>query len=183
MHRIETVSQRDLPDLLPLVRAYCDFYGVDPLDDALLALSEALITDPEREGVQLIARDGNGRALGFATVFWSWSTLSAARIAVMNDLYVSPAARGSGLAEALIEGVPGAERQARRARTLLADGEGQRARAAALRAHGREARGVVGLLPKGLRLRRLPRRRGSQLVAVAACPSSSRGSRSSHVRI
>jgi GNAT superfamily N-acetyltransferase len=103
MHRIQTVSERDLPDLVPLVRAYCDFYGVDPSDDALLALSVALIADPEREGLQLIARDGNGRALGFATVFWSWSTLSAARIAVMNDLYVSPAARGSGLAEALIE--------------------------------------------------------------------------------
>jgi GNAT superfamily N-acetyltransferase len=103
MHRIETVGERDLPDLLPLMRAYCDFYGVDPSDDALLALSRALIADPEREGVQLIARDVNGSALGFATLFWSWSTLSAARIAVMNDLYVSPAARGSGLAEALIE--------------------------------------------------------------------------------
>jgi GNAT superfamily N-acetyltransferase len=103
MHRIETVSERDLADLLPLMRAYCDFYGVDPPDEALLALSEALIADPEREGVQLIARDGNGSALGFATVFWTWSTLSAARVAVMNDLYVSPAARGSGLAEALIE--------------------------------------------------------------------------------
>jgi GNAT superfamily N-acetyltransferase len=103
MHRIETVGERDLPDLLPLMRAYCDFYGVDPPDDALLAMCRALVADPEREGVQLIARDGEGRALGFATVFWSWSTLSAARIGVMNDLYVSPAARGSGLAEALIE--------------------------------------------------------------------------------
>jgi ribosomal protein S18 acetylase RimI-like enzyme len=40
--------------------------------------------------------------VGFATVFWSWSTLSAARIGVMNDLFVSPEARGTGAAEALI---------------------------------------------------------------------------------
>ena len=40
--------------------------------------------------------------MGFATVFWTWSTLSAARIGVMNDLYVTPNARGTGTAEALI---------------------------------------------------------------------------------
>jgi GNAT superfamily N-acetyltransferase len=56
-----------------------------------------------REGVQLIARDGEGRAVGFATVFWLWSTLSASRIGLMNDLFVAPAARGTGLADALIE--------------------------------------------------------------------------------
>jgi GNAT superfamily N-acetyltransferase len=36
-------------------------------------------------------------------VYWSWSTLSASRIAVMNDLFVAPDGRGSGMAEALIE--------------------------------------------------------------------------------
>jgi GNAT superfamily N-acetyltransferase len=93
----------DLDDLLPLMRAYCDFYEVDPPDDALLGMSRALIADPAREGVQLVARDRAGAAVGFATVFWSWSTLGAARIGVMNDLYVAPEARGEGAAEALIE--------------------------------------------------------------------------------
>lgn len=103
MHRIDVVGEPDLPELLPLMRAYCDFYRVDPSDRALLDMSRALLADPRREGLQLIARDGEGRAVGFATIFWSWSTLSAARIGVMNDLYVAPGARGSGLAEALIE--------------------------------------------------------------------------------
>jgi GNAT superfamily N-acetyltransferase len=84
------------------MRGYCDFYEVSPSDDALLALSRALIADPEREGLQLIARDGDGRAVGFATLYWSWQTLSAARLGVMNDLFVAPEARGSGLAERLI---------------------------------------------------------------------------------
>ncbi len=96
---IELVEGRHLPELLPLMRAYCDFYEVAPSDEDLLALSRALIADPEREGVQLI--DSEGR--GFATVFWSWSTTRAFRIGVMNDLFVAPPARGSGLAEALIE--------------------------------------------------------------------------------
>jgi GNAT superfamily N-acetyltransferase len=103
VHRIDIVRERDLPELLPLMRAYCDFYRVDPPDEALLDLSRALLADPERDGLQLIARDGENRAVGFATIFWSWSTLSAARIGVMNDIFVAPGARGSGLAEALIE--------------------------------------------------------------------------------
>jgi ribosomal protein S18 acetylase RimI-like enzyme len=101
-HTIETVTEDDLPDLLPLMRAYCDFYGSDPPDEALLELSQALLRDSAHEGIQVIARDGSGTAVGFATIFWSWSTTRAARIGVMTDLYVAPAARGSGLAEALI---------------------------------------------------------------------------------
>ena len=100
---IAVVTEADLPDLLPLMRGYCDFYEVAPPDDALLALSRTLIEDPERQGVQLIARDdGDGRAVGFATIFWTWSTLSADRLGVMNDLFVSADARGGGVAEALI---------------------------------------------------------------------------------
>ena len=100
---ISLVSERDLDELLPLMRGYCDFYGVGPSDDALLALSRALIADPAREGVQLIARDGSGRAVGFATIFWTWSTNAAARVGTMNDLFVTAEARGTGVAEALIE--------------------------------------------------------------------------------
>jgi GNAT superfamily N-acetyltransferase len=99
---IERVTEADLDDLLPLMRGYCDFYEVDPSDEALLALSRALLADPENEGVQLIARDHAGRAVGFATVYWTWQTLSASRLAVMNDLFVSADARGTGLADALI---------------------------------------------------------------------------------
>lgn len=101
-HSIELVRVEDLDDLLALMRAYCDFYEATPSDEALLALSRALIADPERDGVQMIARDRRSIAVGFATIFWSWSTADASRIGVMNDLYVAPEARGTGLAERLI---------------------------------------------------------------------------------
>jgi len=97
------VTTADLPDLLPLVRGYCDFYEVAPSDDALLAVSRALIADPDREGVQLIARGDGGEAVGFATVYWSWDTLIAARVGIMHDLFVIPPARGTGIADLLIE--------------------------------------------------------------------------------
>jgi len=103
MTTIEVAAERDLPELLTLMRGYCDFYEVAPSDDALLSMSRALIADPAREGLQLIARDAQGKAIGFATIFWSWSTSQAARIGIMNDLFVEPAARGTGVAEALIQ--------------------------------------------------------------------------------
>src|SRR4051794_10970854 len=99
---VAIVTEADLEELLPLMRAYCDFYAVAPPDSALLAISWALLADPALEGVQLIARDDSGGAVGFATIFWSWSTLAGARIGVMNDLFVDPSARGGGYAEALI---------------------------------------------------------------------------------
>lgn len=101
-HAIDVVTEDDLPDLGPLLRAYLDFYEVSPPEDDVVALCRALLADPEHEGVQLLARDGDGRAVGFATIFWSWSTTHAERIGVMNDLYVAPAARGTRLADALI---------------------------------------------------------------------------------
>jgi len=100
---IARVAERDLGELLGLMRAYCAFYDTAPADAALLELARTLIADPQREGVQLLARDADATAAGFATVFWSWDTTEAARIGIMNDLFVAPAARGAGLADRLIE--------------------------------------------------------------------------------
>ncbi len=100
---LKRAEAADVDELLPLMRAYCEFYEVSPPDADLLALARALIDDPEREGVQLIARDTDGKAVGFATLYWTWSTSEASRIGVMNDLFVAESARGHGLAEQLIE--------------------------------------------------------------------------------
>jgi GNAT superfamily N-acetyltransferase len=102
MLTIDTVGAADLPELLPMLRAYCHFYRVDPTDERLRALVSALIADPS-EGLQLIARDSDGTPLGFATIYWTWQTLYAARVGVLNDLFVTPASRGSGAGRALIE--------------------------------------------------------------------------------
>ena len=88
---IAVAGEADLDDLLALMRAYCDFYEVAPADEALLALSRALIADPEREGVQLLARDEDGAAVGFATVFWTWISVSI--IAFLVGVAILPVSR------------------------------------------------------------------------------------------
>jgi GNAT superfamily N-acetyltransferase len=100
-HTVSAVQEPELEQLLPLLRAYCDFYRVNPSDTRLLAQARALLGEPHREGVQLLART-DGAPVGFATVLWTWSTLAAARIGVLNDLYVAADARGTGVAEALV---------------------------------------------------------------------------------
>jgi RimJ/RimL family protein N-acetyltransferase len=99
---VSTVTEADLPELLPLMRGYCDFYHSTPSDEALLTMSRALIEDPEREGVQFLARDDADQAIGFATLFWTWQTNCGGRIGVMNDLFVAPEWRGQRAADELI---------------------------------------------------------------------------------
>lgn len=101
MLNIAVAAESDLPELLPLMRGYCDFYQVQPSDEQLLGMSRALIADPS-EGLQLVARDPDGTPRGFATIFWTWQTLYAARVGVLNDLFVVPQARGAGVGRALI---------------------------------------------------------------------------------
>jgi GNAT superfamily N-acetyltransferase len=106
--KIDIVNENDLIDLLPLLQAYCAFYNQTEqipvtTDDALLSVSRALIANPTQEGLQLIARDAKDRTpVGFATIFWSWSTLKGGRLAIMNDLFVDEQYRGQGIADILI---------------------------------------------------------------------------------
>jgi GNAT superfamily N-acetyltransferase len=99
----------DRQRLEPLVRAYIDFYrepqpSVERLD-ALLAL---LAERPE-VGAQFVAEgeagsggEGGAELLGFATVYLTFDTIAARRVAIMNDLFVAPDDRNLGLGRALI---------------------------------------------------------------------------------
>jgi ribosomal protein S18 acetylase RimI-like enzyme len=97
---IRLAREDEVDELLPLMRAYCDFYGFDPPDEGLRELLTTLIRDPE-EGAVFIAR-ADGAAVGLATMDWRWSASRGARMGHLEDLFVSPAARGGGIAEALI---------------------------------------------------------------------------------
>jgi GNAT superfamily N-acetyltransferase len=98
---IRDARVEEAEELLPLMRAYCDFYEASPPDQGLLDMARTLIADSE-EGSMFIARDGEA-AVGFATLDWKWSSLKAAKIGYLEDLFVTPEARGRGIADALIE--------------------------------------------------------------------------------
>jgi GNAT superfamily N-acetyltransferase len=98
---IRLARTEEIEEMLPLIRAYCEFYETEPNDEGLRRMFETLITDPN-QGVVFIARD-DGRPVGFATLDWKWSSLKAARIGYLEDLFVDPGTRGRGIADGLIE--------------------------------------------------------------------------------
>lgn len=100
---IETVrgTLDDLDELAILFDAYRVFYG-QPSDPATAQafLRERLRRD---ESIVFIARDATTRgALGFTQLYPSFSSVSAGRIWILNDLFVAPGARQRGVARALM---------------------------------------------------------------------------------
>jgi len=105
VHDVYEAGEADLPELRPLMRGYCDFYGVNPSDAGIEAMARALIGG---EGVVFAARSTSdsadpGPIAGFATCALKWSMLRGARVAILDDLFVDPESRGGGLADRLIE--------------------------------------------------------------------------------
>jgi GNAT superfamily N-acetyltransferase len=98
---IRPAREDELDEVMPLMRAYCDFYESSPTDEGLRTMLSTLIADPS-QGAVFIARDG-GQAVGFAALDWKWSSLKGARIGYLEDLFVDPEARGKGIADSLIE--------------------------------------------------------------------------------
>jgi GNAT superfamily N-acetyltransferase len=99
-YEIAKAGEADIPELLPLMRAYCDFYGTDPPDTGIEAMARALVGG---EGVVFAARSRSEPIAGFATSAIKWSMLRGGRVALLDDLFVDPAARGAGLADRLID--------------------------------------------------------------------------------
>src|SRR5690606_17236944 len=90
-----------IPELTELMRQYIvDFYGkAEPEPGAVEGLIRHLLDHPE-QGRQFVAvRDG--RAVGFATLYFTFSTLQVKRAAILNDLFVAEAARRDGVGERL----------------------------------------------------------------------------------
>ena len=100
---IRPANKDDVDQLVPLMVAYCEFYKVQNPDEAGLAkMARALIAAPDDEGILLAATDDAGAVAGFAACGWKWSSLRAARIVVLEDLFVALDHRGEGIADELI---------------------------------------------------------------------------------
>jgi ribosomal protein S18 acetylase RimI-like enzyme len=98
---VRLASTADAGAIAPLFDAYRQFYGLPP--DVLLCrgyLAERLARD---ESVVLLAAGADGAALGFVQMYPTFSSLRAARVFVLYDLFVDPAARQQGVGRRLME--------------------------------------------------------------------------------
>ena len=90
----------DLPALAALFDGYRVFYG-QPSDPVRAG---AFLRERIERGQSqlLLAVDAQGQALGFVQLYPSFTSVGTARIEILNDLFVGPAARGRGVGRALL---------------------------------------------------------------------------------
>jgi GNAT superfamily N-acetyltransferase len=100
--QIAPVSVERYEDLLPLIAAYQRFYEVEEIDEERNRAFFRRFLAPSEDGLLLGAR-ADDRFLGYACLYWHFSSLSAEEAVLMNDLFVEPDARGRGVGRALIE--------------------------------------------------------------------------------
>jgi len=99
---IAPISSGEFEQLLPLIAAYQRFYEVEDIDEARNRTFFRRFLAPSEDGLLLGARR-EGRLLGYACLYWHFSSLEAVETLLMNDLYVSEETRGEGVGRALIE--------------------------------------------------------------------------------
>ncbi|MRX56686.1 GNAT family N-acetyltransferase [Bacillus idriensis] len=95
-------KELDLEPLTELMYEYIvDFYQCPkPPEQKIHQLIKTL--QQKEKGIQFLAEE-NGKAAGFATLYFTYSTTRAEPITIMNDLYVREAYRGTGAAEKLFK--------------------------------------------------------------------------------
>lgn len=100
---VSAAREEEFEALLPLIAAYQRFYEVDDVDtDRNRAFFRRFLA-PSEVGLLLAARDATGGIVGYACLYWHFSSLQAVEVVLMNDLFVVPEARGRGVGRALIE--------------------------------------------------------------------------------
>lgn len=99
---IESVTIGQMDELLPLIAAYQRFYEVEDVGDKRNRDFFSRFLAPSGDGELLGARR-DGKLLGYACLYWTFTSLVPAEMVLMNDLYVVPEARGKGVGRALIE--------------------------------------------------------------------------------
>lgn len=100
---IRPAEERDIPNLYHLMTQYIvDFYKKpEPNEAELKKLIQHMLDHPD-SGLQFVA-EMEGEIVGFATLYYTFSTLQVKRAAILNDLFVSGETRGQSAGERLFE--------------------------------------------------------------------------------
>lgn len=98
---IRKLQNADKPQWLDLWQGYLHFYRADIKPQVTDHTFGRLCEDPQVYG--LVAEDKDGNLLGLMNLIFHPSTWSSVGYCYIEDLYVSPAARGQKVSEKLFE--------------------------------------------------------------------------------
>ena len=105
---VRLAGLEDLESVVPLFDGYRQFYG--RTSDLALARSFLRERIANKESVIFLAQI-DGAPAGFIQLYPSFTSTGAARIWILNDLFVAPASRGQGIAGLLLERAAGFARE------------------------------------------------------------------------
>ena len=97
---IVKVKLGELGIVSPLFDAYRVFYGQK--SNSELAFDFLSQRVKNEESVIFLALNESGEGMGFTQLYHGFSSVSAARVWVLNDLYVAPEFRNNGVAKQLM---------------------------------------------------------------------------------
>ncbi|NQZ32421.1 MAG: GNAT family N-acetyltransferase [Oceanospirillaceae bacterium] len=98
--KVTALQQEDREQWEKLYNAYAQFYKV-PMDAQILDRVWQWIFDPQQRFFALIAKDEAGVALGLMHYREMASPLRGAYVGFLDDLFVDPGCRGSGVVDVL----------------------------------------------------------------------------------
>ena len=100
--RIEPIAEGEFETLVPMIAAYQRFYEAEGVSEDRNREFFRRFLAPSEDGLLIGAWRGD-RPVGYACLFWNFSSTRAVETVLMNDLYVEAEARGEGVGRALIE--------------------------------------------------------------------------------
>lgn len=103
---ISPVTSGNFDTVWPLILECLASYGLQEFDEIRYRNFFLQFATRKQRGAQY-AYFLEGRPVGFATVYFTFSSFHAKRVAFLNDLYVTPAFRGRGCGKALLSSVKG----------------------------------------------------------------------------
>ena len=100
--RVEPISESEYETLIPMIAAYQGFYEAKEIRDDRNREFFRRFLAPSEAGMLIGAWQGE-RLVGYACLYWHFSSTKAVETVLMNDLYVDEGARREGVGRALID--------------------------------------------------------------------------------
>jgi len=99
---IEAIDEKNLSDVIPIIRKYQEFYKVENIDNSKNLEFFSQFGEFSDKGCLFDYRK-NGKLVAFATVYFTYASSIISKVGVLNDLFTSKGYRNQGIATELIK--------------------------------------------------------------------------------
>lgn len=98
---IEKVTSQNIEEVLPLIKEYQIYYGVEEVDEKKNQEFFSQFIGSHENGILHLYRVAHN-AIGFTSIYKGFSSTRLKAVAILNDLYIKPSLRGNGYGKELV---------------------------------------------------------------------------------